>query len=102
MTRARRLPSQRAHELVHVIHRCCLIEGMGLPELSSLSGVSETAMNNWWRGGNPGLAQIEAALGVFGLRAKAGAAKADGALVRRATRPSGARNRVPKPRPGPT
>lgn len=67
----RHRPSANAHESVKVLDAWLRVEGMSRRALSKKSGVPERTLADWWYGkGDPHVALLEAALGVFDLRLK--------------------------------
>lgn len=67
-------PAAAAHEAVKVLDVHLRAAGMSRRALSNKSGIPERTLADWWYGkGDPHVAFLEAALGVFELRLKVAA-----------------------------
>lgn len=70
----RNRPAATAHECIKVLDVHLRVAGMSRRALAKKSGVPERTLADWWYGkGDPHVALLEAALGVFELRLKVAA-----------------------------
>lgn len=66
-----RRPSSRAHRLIHFIYVQLVAQEMQRSDLCRRAGVGEAALEKWWTGAYPNLANLEAVLEVLGYGVKA-------------------------------